>query len=291
MLTIFTPTYNRAHFLKRVFDSLLLQNCHDFEWLIIDDGSSDETENVVQAFLSNSSFSVRYIKKENGGKHTAHNTAVKEARGEFILCLDSDDELVPEAVNIVNNCVHNIKEDTVGVIFYKQTKDGKVLSDCIDDLPVNIVGLFELNNVYRKKGEFAFVFRTDVLKQHPFPVFKGEKFLGENVLYDILEQEGWKFLVNPEILEICEYQEEGLSSNYLKIMKNNPAGFCLYFMQRIDMQSNFKNKLIMAGKYKCFCIFAKNQKSKYKGNNQMLVTFATPIGWLFWLYYKFLRGF
>ncbi len=103
MLTIFTPTYNRAKLLNDIFNSLEKQSCFDFEWLIIDDGSSDNTESVVMNFFHSSSFPIRYIKKKNGGKHTAYNLALENARGKLFFCLDSDDYLPSNAVEKIKN--------------------------------------------------------------------------------------------------------------------------------------------------------------------------------------------
>lgn len=291
MLTIFTPTYNREKLLKNVYNSLIRQTCLDFEWLIIDDGSTDNTTKVVDKFISEKKLRIRYIKKENGGKHTAHNVAVENAQGNLFLCLDSDDILSQYAVEIIINNIYKLLKDDCGFICYKSKSNGELLSKAFKNDFKEHCGLFELNTKHHVVGEFALVFKTDILRKFLFPVFKGEYFIGENVLYDKLEQKGYKFCPLPNVIEICEYQQDGLSSNFDKIIKNNPAGYCLYFMQRIDMQKNFLSRLVICSKYHAFCFFASKNKTKYIGKNRFFVKCTIPTGWICWLYYKLARKF
>ena len=286
-ITIFTPTYNRADKLHRVYDSLTKQNCYDFEWLIIDDGSSDNTENVVQLFLDEKRFLVRYFKQQNGGKHRAYNRALELARGEYFFCLDSDDWLTEWAVEEIISFVNKERENFI--FAYKENENNVCLSN---NFPKDIekIGLFDLNNTYHCNGEFTIIFRTDFARRFPFPVFEGENFITEAVVYDRLALEESVALL-PKVITICEYQEEGLSNNLNHIMKKNPAGYCLYFMQRIDLQTTMIQRIVMAGKYQCFCRFSGKQRSEYTGNHPVTVTMAKPLGLLFLLYYKILRGF
>lgn len=286
-ITIFTPTYNRADKLHRVYDSLTKQNCYDFEWLIIDDGSSDNTENVVQLFLDEKRFLVRYFKQQNGGKHRAYNRALELARGEYFFCLDSDDWLTEWAVEEIISFVNKERENFI--FAYKENENNVCLSN---NFPKDIekIGLFDLNNTYHCNGEFTIIFRTDFARRFPFPVFEGENFITEAVVYDRMALEESVALL-PKVITICEYQEEGLSNNLNRIMKKNPAGYCLYFMQRIDLQTTMIQRIVMAGKYQCFCRFSGKQRSEYTGNHPVTVTMAKPLGLLFLLYYKILRGF
>lgn len=291
MLTIFTPTYNRGHLLNRIYQSLLEQECLDFEWLIVDDGSTDDTELIVKSFIDENKINIRYIYKENGGKHTAHNSAVINADGEMFLCLDSDDQLAPNAVKIINQAKSRIQDNDCGFIGYKQDTTGKLLSSKLADNENIHCGLFRLTKNQNISGEFAFVFLTEILKKYLFPVFESERFIGECILYDKLELEGYTLCPLGQVIELCEYQSDGLSNNLNAVMKKNPAGYCLYYMQRIDMQDSLKNRIITAGKYKCFCIFAKDKYTEYNGIHKKSVALCTPLGILFWIYYKILRGF
>lgn len=286
MVTIFTPTYNRAEKLQRVYESLIAQTNYDFEWLIVDDGSSDNTESVAKSF-NRSLFRIVYEKKNNGGKHTAYNRALELAQGEYFFCVDSDDWLVEGAIEKILNFVRD--REARFILSYKQDESGKRLSD---SFPENIerISLFELNDEYHCGGEFSIIFRTDFARKFPFPMFEGENFITESVIYDRMTSVEKVSLLS-QVVTICEYQEDGLSNNLNSVMKKNPAGYCLYFMQRIDMQDSLKSRIITAGKYNCFCIFAGKNKSAYVGNHKKTVIFCKPIGILFWLYYKLLRGF
>lgn len=285
LLTIFTPTYNRGNMLQKIYNSIKKQNSNEIEWLIVDDGSSDNTEDVVSSFISENIVNINYIKKENGGKHTAHNTAVDNAKGSFFMCLDSDDDLSADALSVLFSSLNKCENE--GVIAYKTDKSGKLLSGTFPKVDF-VDNIISLKNVYRCVGEFVFIFPTLVLKNNKFPVFTGERFMTESVLYDRLNI---KMHLLPCVIQLCEYQSGGLSNNCNAIMKNNPAGYCLFFMQQIDLQTGFKSRLVTAGKYLTFAAFAKKNRSYYNGKHKFLVNCSYPISLLFRLYYKFFRNF
>ena len=285
-LTVFTPLYNRADKLYRIYDSLLKQTDYDFEWLIIDDGSQDNAREVVDALKQQAAlFSIRYIYQENGGKHMAYNAALELAEGEYFFCLDSDDWL---AENAINNIMERITGDENIIVSYKTNEKGDLLSDKFPEGVLNS-SFSDLYYKYKCFGEFSIIFRTSLARQFPFPEFKGELFIGELVIYDRMRE--FQTVLLPKIITVCEYQSDGLTANINNTMKNNPAGYCLYFMQRIDMEKSFKKRLSAAGKYNCFRIFAKTQKTKYVGNHKVLVMVTKPLGLTFWLYYKIFRKF
>jgi glycosyltransferase involved in cell wall biosynthesis len=283
MITIFTPTYNRAKQLHRLYESLLAQASYDFEWLIIDDGSTDDTSAVVQSF-DQAKFKITYYKQPNGGKHRAYNRALEMAGGEYFFCLDSDDWLARDAVK-------TLAEQLSGpfTLAYKEDETGKRLSSPFPD-GVERVSLGRLGGEYHCGGEFTILFQTEFARKYPFPVFEGENFVTESVVYDRMAAEEEAALL-PCVITICEYQADGLSNRLNQIMKANPAGYCLYFMQRIDLQESAKERLIVSGKYHCFRIFAGKKRSEYCGKHSGIVAVAKPVGLLFWLYYKFVRGF
>lgn len=288
ILTIFTPTYNRCECLKKLYGSLKLQKCADFEWLIVDDGSNDNTDEVVKEIEENAEFSVRYIKKPNGGKHTAYNLAVDAANGEYFFCVDSDDFLSESSIQNIIDFISE-RKNVSGIIAYKRTINGQLLSNKFPE-GLNTSTLFDLNNMYKCNGEFSIILKTYIAQSYKFPVFEGELFLGECVIYDIIGNT-YKFHLLREAITICEYKSDGLTSNFDKLMKNNPAGYCLYFMQRIDYQDSIFKRFIIAGKYHCFCKFATEQKSSYTGRHPITVALARPLGIVFLLYYKMMRGF
>lgn len=286
LLTIFTPAYNRAEKLKQIYNSLKEQSSEKYEWLIVDDGSNDNTERIVVDFCNNSSLNIRYVRKENGGKHTAHNMAVDLAKGDYFMCLDSDDYLNENAIEILFDAIDKC-QNGMGIIAYKSDQSGRLLSGKFPKV-FTVKNTYTLNEEYSCRGEFVLIYPTNIMRKNKFPVFKGEKFITECVVYDQLR---CPMQLLPKIIEVCEYQSEGLTNNLNEIMRKNPAGYCLYFMQRIDMQKSFKNRVIIAGKYKCFSILANKKKSIYKGKYKWMTHFCFPLGRLFWLYYKIVRKF
>lgn len=286
LLTIFTPAYNRADKIRRVFSSLEEQMNSDCEWLIIDDGSKDNTNEVVSKFIEESSMNIRYYKKENGGKHTAHNMAVDLAKGKYFMCLDSDDYLENNSIEAL---IYKIKQcgSQEGIIAYKCDQNRALLSKTFPQ-EVSVPNIYALNQEYNCMGEFVFVFPTELLRKNKFPVFAGEHFLTESVLYDKMN---CRMYLLEKVIEVCEYQTDGLSNNLNEIMKKNPAGYCMYFMQRIDMQTTFRNRIITIGKYLCFCMFAGEKSSVYNGKYKRLLRISYPLGIVMWLYYKGIRGF
>ena len=275
MLTIFTPTYNRSNFLKRVYESLLQQKNKNFEWIVVDDGSTDMTESVMEEIISHSGLTIRYIKKENGGKHTAHNTAVSVANGEFFLCLDSDDILAGNATDLIQHAVEQVETEDCGLIAYKSDRSGTLLSGEFPMDEFRKAGVYE----YRRRGisgEFTMIFKTSLLKKYPFPVIEGEHFVGECVLSDKLEMDGYTFSVLPKVIEICEYQNGGLTSDPYGLMLDNPTGYQIYYIQRIDMAQSFCERLGYCIRYQAFRHMSGNKEWKYQGRHNLLT-------WLAWL--------
>lgn len=285
-LTVFTPAYNRADTLVRLYESLKAQTCRDFEWLIVDDGSTDATRQVAAGFHAD--FPVHYYYKENGGKHTAYNLGLTLAQGELFYCVDSDDLLPPDGVAAILEAAASLPPRH-GIVAYKQDTQGKRLSG---EFPAGLgaVRFSDLSLRYGCGGEFSLIFPTEVAKEFPFPVFEGERFVTESVVYDRIEQV-CPLIPLPRVVMLCEYQADGYSQNANAVMARNPAGYCLYFMQRIDRMPSFKAKLVCAGKYWCFRWISKNRKLVYIGKHRMLSWLGIPVGLLFRVYYKCVRGF
>lgn len=286
MLTVFTPAYNRASYLQRVYDSLLRQKCRDFEWLIIDDGSTDDIQNVMSAFLQENKLRIRYYNKENGGKHTAYNLALEKAEGDWFMCVDADDYLQDDAVqHILTETVKTSTQE--GIVAYKTDLNGNRLSQ-VFPAELTQCKFSDLSLRFGCNGEFTLIYPTQILKQYPFPVFPGERFVGETVIYDRIDK---VCPVRPlrKVITVCEYLQDGYSKNFDKLLKNNPSGFCLYFMQRIDLQRSFIARVIHAGKYWCFRWISKNKTLRYRGRHKLTAALAVIPGLAFRIYYKLIR--
>lgn len=224
--SVFTPTYNRAYCLKDLYDSLVLQKYKDFEWLIVDDGSEDETENIVQGFMHENLLNIRYLKKSNEGKHIAINYGAKVAQGMWFFIVDSDDKLTPDALQIVDQYCNQISDDqsfagVAGLRGYDTstvimgTKGEKIkVSEFKEDYfdATTIYVHFSMNN----KADHAEVIRTCILKEYPFPKFENEKFLSEGALWFRLSNDGYKLRWFNKIIYITEYHEDGLTKNAKK---------------------------------------------------------------------------
>ncbi|MCI9147028.1 MAG: glycosyltransferase family 2 protein [Hungatella sp.] len=232
MLTVFTPTYNRAYTLSRAYEALCRQTCQNFLWLIVDDGSTDDTESLVKTWIQEGKISIQYHKQLNHGKMYAHNRGVELCHTELFVCIDSDDYLVQDAVeNILNEwkSLEN-KEHIAGIVAYKGKDSSHTLSDGVFPTtePSTLQELYE--NGFT--GDAALVHRTDILSLYPFPEFEGETFIPEAVSYDRIDRH-CPLHVFPKILVICEYLNDGLTQAIDALRKNNPKGWLLYYQQRI----------------------------------------------------------
>lgn len=283
-LTIFTPTYNREKLLERLYNSLLVQSNKDFEWLIIDDGSTDLTYKLVQEWEKERKINIKYIYKKNEGKYKAYNLAIKISTSELFFCVDSDDYLTSKSVESIlvfwdKNKTNNIS----GIIGMKENLKGNLLGDKFD-VNLELSSLFKLNNKYKCKGEYSLVYDLNILKKYEFPEIQSEKFITESVLYDQIDKDYEMILLN-KTLTICEYQSSGYSSNLIDIIWKNPIGFKIYYCQRIDMNVNFIDRVVYILKYHIFNIISKEQIYFYNGKYKNLVKILKPMGYLSYILY------
>lgn len=284
-VTVFTPTYNRCHLLSRLYDSLRAQTCYDFEWIIIDDGSTDGTKKYVDEISLESPFSVQYLYQKNSGKYRAHNAAVKIAGGEFFICVDSDDMLSEKAIETILIHEKQLRGQDCGFVAMKIDEQGRPLCTNIrNELPH--VGLYALNVAYGVRGEFSLVFRTDLLRKNLYPVIENEKFVGECVLYDQFELMGYTFCPLPAVLTVCEYQEDGLTSQIYSSLLKNPTGYQIFHMQRIDLVKTWKERVRHAIQYQAFRCMSRATDYVYDGKYKKLVKMAYIPGVVGAQYYK-----
>ena len=235
-LTIFTPAYNRRTELGRLYVSLCSQTDMRFEWLVVDDGSTDDTCEVVQDWVQNAPFAVRYIKQENGGKHVAHNRGAAEATGRYFLCVDSDDWLEPNAVETVL-CDTTALDIEEGLLYPKLFAQQTALDTWFPD-NVEKAELADMRMKYGLVVETAIVFNTEVLRRHPFPVVEGERFMPEgSAYYDFVAPE--LFRVRSEPFYRCQYLEAGLTKNIWKNWLNNPVGTRMALAKRYEVARQY----------------------------------------------------
>ena len=234
MITILTPSYNRAHLLNRVYKSLIEQTYHNFEWIIVNDGSTDNTDEIVLSFIANNRININYIKQENGGKHRAVNRGVKEAKGELFFIADSDDMLPNNALEKVVKIYEEIKDDNsfAGVCGLDGTFDGRMIGsglpeEKIDDNAISI--RYKLGVT----GDMKEVFRTEVLKEFPFPEIEGECFCPEALVWNRIANKYRLRYVN-QIIYLAEYQNNGITAGIVRARMNSPIASMMTYAEMTE---------------------------------------------------------
>lgn len=219
--TVFTATYNRANKLSKVYESLCQQTNQNFEWIIIDDGSSDNSEDFIKKLLAKSRFQIKYVKQNNGGKHRAINKGVQMASGELFFIVDSDDHLLPNSLEIISKYWKQVSSNSqfAGVAGKKIFKNG---NDVGDKLKTEILdcSIIERRYKFNINGDKAEAILTSVMKKHPFPDYPNENFCPEGLIWNRISLEK-KIRFFDEAIYVCEYLEDGLSKNSIRNRKTN----------------------------------------------------------------------
>ena len=228
LITLFTPTYNRAHLLSDLYHSIARQDFENFEWLIVDDGSTDQTREVVQQFINENKISIRYIHKPNGGKHTAVNEGVRNAKGELFLIVDSDDMLADDALNIIARKYAMIKDNpkVCGIIGLSSYLDGELVGSKF--IKENwLVSFAEVYLKYKVKGDKAVAFKTETMRKFPFPEPQDIRFVFEDVVWHEMAKEYDVLAIN-KVLQKKEYLKEGISDSSYKKWYLKSLAFSFY---------------------------------------------------------------
>ena len=279
MITIFTPAYNRADLLPRLYQSLCRQTKKDFEWLVVDDGSTDNTEEVCKAFTGEG-FDVRYYRKENGGKQRAINYAVERARGEWFIILDSDDYLTDNAVELVLPHLADIadKPEFAGVMGVERSTAGH-LSGGERHYDVLDTDMLSFRTKYGYRAESTEVLRTSIMREFPFPEFEGEKFVQEATVWNRIAQK-YKCRYINEVLQIQEYLEGGLTRTADELLRKNPCGALLYYKEAFNFGNTLPYRFWALGEYwlyyKC-CPRRKEETFRPTTTMRML----RPLAWIY----------
>ncbi|MCD7806250.1 MAG: glycosyltransferase family 2 protein [Lachnospiraceae bacterium] len=289
-LTVFTPAYNRAKLLERCYESMKRQTNKNFIWMIIDDGSVDNTRELAEGWVeSEKNFSVEYYYKENGGKYTAYNEAIAHIETELCVCIDSDDYMPDDAVEkILSFWDENGSEEYAGIVGLDYYADGRgiVGGDPLpDQKSVNLIDLL-IGKYPIHNGDRTDVVRTDLYKRFaPMKVFPGEKYFETHYLHLQISQT-YDFLVMNENLRFVEYQEDGLSSNVFKLYRNSPNCFAetrkLYLsFQGTSLKFRFRHSIHLVSS----CILAGKFSKVLRESPCPFITFlAIPFGVLLTLY-------
>ena len=288
-LTIFTPTYNRAHTLKRTYESLCRQTCNDFEWLIIDDGSTDNTKGLVNTWIADNVLSIRYIYQENGGLYTGYNTAYANITTELCVCIDSDDFMPDNAVELIIGHWSKYGGDNyAGITGLDFFLDGNPIGGYFPD-GLKQVHIIDLSLKKIHKGDTKQVMRTDIMKSvAPMTGFKGEKNF--NPIYLLLKADDMlPSLVLNKNLCFVEYQQtDSMSAGIYRQYINSPHSFAK--MRRLEMTLNrntWRNLIRIAIHYNSSCIIGNENDWLSTSPRKLLTIMTRPLGWMLSRYIRF----
>lgn len=285
-ITIVTPTYNRAKELSELYKSLLEQTKKDFIWLIIDDGSTDNTKEVTESF-DQKTFPIVYVEKLNGGKHTAINYSMNYITTELTMIVDSDDYLTKNAIDIIlKEWKCNSAENLAGMILLKEDVSGKLSGFKFPkERFIGNINSFLLNN--HSRGEVADVWVSEIFKRYPYPEFKGEKYLAETTIWVEISKDFNVLFIN-EVVYIFEYREGGLTKSGRRLRINNSKGSMLnskvYLLHDFGLAMHLKKMLL----YICYGFFSKCSIVEMYNNIPQKIMFIVllPFGFLIKQYWE-----
>lgn len=271
-ITIFTPVYNRAYIITQLYESLCNQSCRDFEWVIVDDGSTDGIENLIDRFREEKRIDIRYFKQQNGGKHIAINRGVKEARGEFFFIVDSDDYLTKDAVEWISHNATLIRDndDFAGLSGIRIRPDGSKIGGGGDfgNIDANAI---DIRLRYGVTGDLAEIYKTDVLRKFTFPKFDNEKFCPEALVWFRIARH-YKLRYCHKGIYVCEYLPDGLTAKITRIRRNSPCASMTFYSE------HFHDKISVIWKLKAAINFWRFALAPYKRSYKML----TPLSLMAW---------
>lgn len=285
-ITVFTPTYNRAYVLENCYNSLLRQTNKDFLWLIIDDGSTDNTKELVEKWKNDNKIEIKYIYQKNQGMLGAHNTAYEIIDTELNICIDSDDYLTDNAIDIILKKWEQCdKNNTAGIVALDIYKDGKVVGT---KLPENIkhAKLYDLYNRYKVKGDKKLIYRSDLTKKFKYKITKDERIFPPSYKYYQIDQLYELNILNEPVC-VIEYLQDGLSHNVKRSYMNNPHCNMEYSKVILSLPNATKiNKLKQAIHYVANANIT-GQKSKIlDGKGKIYTIMCYPLGILYSIWIK-----
>ena len=284
-LTVFTPTYNRANTLHLCYESLCRQTCQDFEWLVIDDGSTDGTRDLIKGWQQEKKIPITYFYQENQGMHGAHNAAYRLIKTELNTCIDSDDYMPDNAVEkIVRFWQLNKSDDVAGFVGLDVDFNGKLIGTAFPKglTRTTITGFY----AHGGRGDKKLVYRTEIITRYPeYPLFEGEKYGPMGVKIQLVDQD-YELLTLNEPLSCVNYQPDGSTMNMYRQYIRNPKGFAYSRKQSMVLAPTAKRRFIEAIHYVSSSIMLHNKRFIQESPKPWLVITAIPFGIL---WYAFIR--
>jgi len=295
-LSIVTPTWNRAYTLARLADSIAAQGSRDFEWILVDDGSTDETPELAEALSGRGDLpAFLFRRKPNGGKHTALNEALELATGEYVLVVDSDDALPPDAVERIARALVPYRSDpgVAGLVGLRADPAGAVIGDRFPEgAPPRDLATISFRE--RVGGDKAEVVRLEVLKRYPFPVLAGERFLGEGVVWHRMAFDGLRFATVNDAFYLCDYRPDGLSARSLALRIANPKGTLLYYGESLKLDlppGALVRQALNLARFAAHAGFPRGWLEPVPGTRRHLARALVPAGAMIALLDRLLAGF
>lgn len=283
-LTVFTPTYNRAFCLANCYNSLVSQSNKDFKWLIIDDGSQDDTKALVNSWVLENKIDIQYHYQENQGMHSGHNAAYKIIDTELNICIDSDDFMPDDAVEKILSIwdQQQDKKSIAGIIGLDAFKDGTILAKIPDKFKYATLSELEVEN--KIGGDKKVILRTDVVKEFPpYPITKEERLVPLGTLYLMIDQK-YQYICSNEVFCIIEYLENGSSKNILRQYRKSPNGFLYSRILEMTYSKSFAYTFSRAMHYISSCIFIKKWFFTSENPKKGITLLALPFGIVLHLY-------
>ena len=289
MLTVFTPTFNRAECLKKGYEALCRQTCKEFVWLVVDDGSTDQTRLLVEQWSrQEKGFEVRYIYKENGGLHTGYNVAIANIDTELSVCIDSDDYMPDDAVEkILTFWKKEGSDKYAGIAALDAFEDGTIIGDPFPkQKSINILDV-SLGKYHYKNGDRKLVVRTALYKEvAPMPSYENEKNFNPHLMH-LQISEKYDFLIYNTVLCVVEYQEDGMSNGIFKQYLNSPKSFAHMRKYMLGLKgTTFKFRMRHAIHYVSSSIIARNKRFLQESPRKWDVILAVPFGAVLTVYIK-----
>lgn len=280
-LTVFTPAYNRAHTLPRTYKSLCEQTNKNFIWMIIDDGSTDNTKDLVKVWQSaDNGFEIQYLYKQNGGMHTAHNLAYEKINTELNVCIDSDDMMPVDAVDkILTFWDKNGSDAVAGIVALDADMKGNILGT---ELPKDIkqTATTKLYGKFGVTGDKKFIYRTDIIKSvSAYPEFEGEKLVPLGFKYNLVARDYEMLLMN-EVVCLVDYQTDGSTNTIFKQYLQSPCGFAASNAVSMQCSENFVDRMKSVVHYIAECRIAKDKKWLKKSPRKFITILLYPLGFV-----------
>jgi len=284
ILTVFTPTFNRAYVLRNLYESLLAQTCSSFSWLIVDDGSSDGTKALVDDWISEGLIDVRYVAQPNMGMVAAHNTAICNITTELFVCIDSDDRMPDTAVETILAVWDAMdSSDLMGIVGLDIYESGEVIGDLFPK-SVATATFSELKYKYKVKGDKKYVLKTKLAKEVlPYPYVESEKFPAPSYIYLKLEDK-YKFYLLNHPLCIVEYLPDGNSMNKVAQYRASPNAFALYRIAQIQHGYGLADKFKNTVHYICAKLIGRRAGIYQCAPNKLMFLLALPFGLMLYIY-------